>query len=136
MAMTETTRPDPAGTATDAPSLPDPRIFLTGESEEDRLVGHLAFALAAERGQAPTPETVAALRTEATADLSEFAFRYLHNRVEEIRREAVAAELARLGRPPGFGTMVLANLVALALAGGVAGWLAFHSETLAGLLGP
>jgi hypothetical protein len=134
MAMTDTTRPDPARSAVaTAPSLPDPAVFRTGHGEDDRLVAQLAFARAVERGgaaPAPGPEAVEALRAQAMADLSEFAFRYLHNRVEEVRREAVATQLSQLGRGPSFLRLVLANLVALGIAGLAASWLASHPETV------
>ena len=70
----------------------------------------------------------------AIAALSDFAFRYLHNRVDEIRREAAAEAAAR---PPrgGFLRLVLANLVALALAGGAWAFLARHPDLLARLTG-
>ncbi|MFC7539406.1 hypothetical protein ACFQU2_07935 [Siccirubricoccus deserti] len=67
--------------------------------------------------------------------LSEHAFRYLHNTVEQIRHDAVAEHLGGLRRPPGFARMVLANLLALVLVGLAAGWVALHPETLAGLAG-
>ncbi len=135
MAMTEPSRTETAGAAAGAPLLPGPDAFRAGDSEEDRLVAQLAFAMAAERGLAASPETVESLRTQAAATLSAFAFRYLHNRVEEIRREAVAAQLGRIGRPPGFLRLVLANLAALAIAAVAGGWIALYPETLSGLLG-
>ncbi len=138
MAMTDTSPPAaPAGTAPPPPRLPDAAAFRTGQGEDDRLIGQLAFARAVERGEAAAPaaETVEALRAQALADLSEFAFRYLHNRVEEVRREAVAAELARFGQPPSFLRLVAANLIALALGGALAAWLISQPEALAPLLG-
>lgn len=136
MPMTETTRKEANGAADLARVLPDPAAFRGSPGEEDALVSQLAFARAIERGEtAPAPETIAALRAQATADLSDFAFRYLHNRVEEVRRDAVASLLSQLGRPPGFARLVLANLIALALAGAAGLWLATHPETLAGLIG-
>lgn len=111
------------------------QAFRHGRAGEHRLDDLLAFALAVERGQAATPETVERLRHEAASALSDHAFRYLHNSVEQIRRDAVAEQLGRIRKPPGFVALVAANLVALALAGGAAGWLALHPETLAGLAG-
>lgn len=111
------------------------RTFQQGRAEEHRLDDLLAFALAVDKRHPATPETVERMRHEAAAALSGHAFRYLHNSIEQIRREAVAEELGRVRKPPGFVALVMANLVALALAGGLAGWLALHPETLAGLAG-
>jgi hypothetical protein len=136
MAMTETTRPEAAGTKAAAPpALPDPAAFRTGQGEDDGLIARVAFARAVEKGDATSraPEAVEALRAQALADLSEFAFRYLHNRIEEVRREAVASQLAQVGRPTSFLRLVLANLVALGLAAGAGVWLAGHPEILAHL---
>ncbi|HYZ32710.1 MAG TPA: hypothetical protein VE684_10580 [Crenalkalicoccus sp.] len=112
-----------------------PAAFQAGEGEDARLAGRIAFALAAETGEEATPEAVLRLRQQADRLLAEHAFRYLHNTIEQIRRDAIAEHLGRLPRPPGFGRIVLANLVALAIAGAAAGWLALHPETLAGLAG-
>lgn len=136
MSMTQTERPDAAVAPAEAPPpLPDPAAFRSGQSEEDRLVAQVAFALAAERRLPATPDNVEALRTQAGAALSDFAFRYLHNRAEEIRQEAVSTRLAQLRRPPGFVRLVLANLVALAVAGLAAAWAVNNSDILAGLIG-
>ena len=62
----------------------------------------LAFGLAAERGGPVTPETVERLRQDAAKALTDYAFRYLHNTVEQVRRDAVAEHLGRLRPPPGF----------------------------------
>ncbi len=137
MATTEQTRPEPVRSATTpapaaTPPVPSLAAFRTGQGEDDRLIAQVAFARAveqAERGGTP-PAAVEALRAQALAELSEFAFRYLHNRVEEVRREAVATQLGQLGRPPGFLRLVLANLVALLLAAAAVSWLAGHPETL------
>ena len=132
MAMSETMRVTPAA----AEAAPGPVAWRSGEGAEDRLIAQVAFAMAAESGRpaAPTPETREALRGQAIAALSDFAFRYLHNRVEEIRREAAAEAAAR---PPrgGFLRLVLANLVALALAGGAWALLASQPDLLARLTG-
>jgi len=45
------------------------------------------------------------------------AFRFLHNRIEEIRREAIAEHAGRQPRPPSLARLALANLAALALEG-------------------
>jgi hypothetical protein len=109
--------------------------FLAGRPDDDRVVGLLAYALATEAGAAPTPEAIDRHRQVAVTALSEHAFRYLHNTVEQIRRDAVAEQLGGLRRPPGFARLVGANLVALALGGLAAGWVALHPETLAGVAG-
>ena len=115
--------------------LPDPAVFQADQPGESRLTGLLAFALAAERREPTDPDTVARLKREAEAALCDHAFRYLHNNIERLRREAVAEQLGHLPRPPGLLRLVTANLVALAIAGVAAGWLALHPETLAGLTG-
>jgi hypothetical protein len=45
------------------------------------------------------------------------AFRYLHNRVEELRREGAEEARAGLRSPPGFLKLVVAALTAILLAG-------------------
>lgn len=133
MAMSETMRV----TTGAAEAAAGPSAWRSGEGPEDRLIAQVAFALAAEgpRPVAPTPEAREALRGQAVAALSDFAFRYLHNRVEEIRREAVAEAAAQAPRGGGFLRLVLANLVALALAGGAWVLLAGHPDLLARLTG-
>jgi hypothetical protein len=123
MANVETLRPSPVAAMT-APA--DPAAFRT----EDRLTGLLAFAMAAERREEASPETVARSQREAEAALCDHALRYLHNNIERLRQEAVAEQIGRLRHPPGFLRLVAANLVALAIIGAAGGWLA-----LAGLTG-
>jgi len=136
MGTIEMIRQDPLPAANTSNSLAD---RLAGRPAEERVVELLAFALAAEAGAAPAPEpAVAAMaqhRQAAMTTLSEHAFRYLHNTIEQIRRDAVAEHLGGLRRPPGFGRLVLANLVALAIGGLAAAWVALHPEILAGLAG-
>ncbi len=112
--------------------------FRGGRSEVDRTADLLAFAIATERGLAPTPDAVERARREADAALGDHAIRYLHNNVEQIRKEAVAAHLGRLRPPPGFATLVAANLVALAAAAALGAWLWRRPDiqaAIAGLLG-
>jgi hypothetical protein len=139
MATMTTLRPDASGphdiTPTSAITENDLARFVAGRPAEERPVDLMAFALAAEKRQPLTPEAIDRLRQEASAVLSEHAFRYMHNSVEQIRREAVAEQMARIARPPGFGTLLLANLLALLIAGLVAYWLALHPATLSGLAG-
>lgn len=118
----------------------------TGSGEDPRLSELLAYALAVEAretaataaDEAPpaplTPEAIGRLRAQAARELHDHAFRFLHNRVEEIRAEAVAEYLSRHPRPPGLAKLVLANLVALTVAALAAGWLHGHPELLARLL--
>lgn len=132
MANVETLRPNPAPAPLQAVTPPmDPATFRT----EDRLTGLLAFALAAERGEDASPETIARCQREAEAALCDHALRYLHNNIERLRQEAVAEQIGRLRHPPGFLRLVAANLVALAIIGAAGAWLALHPETLAGLAG-
>jgi len=139
MATTTTLRPELSGPIETPPirDLPtrDLAVYREGRPAEDRLVDLLAFAIAAECGRADTPDAVEQSRQEAHSALSDHAFRYLHNSIDQIRREAAAEQLAKLPRPPGFGTILLANLLALAIAGLGFGWLALHPATLAGLAG-
>jgi hypothetical protein len=112
--------------------------FRSGRSEVDRTSDLLAFAIATERGLAPTPDAVERARREADAALGDYCIRHLHNNVEQIRQEAVAAHLGRLRPPPGFAVLVLANLVALAAAGALCAWLWARPDiraTVFGLLG-
>ena len=139
MATTTTLRPDISG-PTEVPLTQtrperDLAAYRAGRPSEDRLVDLLAFALATDAGHATTPEAIEASRQAAQTALSDHAFRYLHNSIEQIRAAAVAEERARLPRPPGFGTMLLANLIGLTIAGLAAGWLALHPATLAGFAG-
>jgi hypothetical protein len=138
MATTTILRPETTGPtehSAEPPASGGLAAFRAGRPEEERLVDLLAFALATEKDQPGTPETVETLRREASTALTEHAFRYLHNSVEQIRREAVAEQLRSLPRPAGFGRQILANLIALAIAGLVASWIALHPATLAGLAG-
>lgn len=139
MATTTALRPDTPGPtgAPDAPVIADRDLasFRAGRSPEERLVDLVAFALAAEKRQSPTQDTIERLRQEASAALSDHAFRYLHNSMEDIRQEAVRDRLGMLRQPPRFGTLLLANLLALVIAGLAASWLILHPATLAGLAG-
>jgi hypothetical protein len=120
------------------PAGPSLASFRAGRSETERTADLMAFAIATERNLPPTPDGVERARQEADAALGDHSIRYLHNSVEQIRQEAVAAHLGRLRPPPGFARLVAANLVALALAGGLAAvaWTRPEVRTaLAGLLG-
>ncbi|TCZ57955.1 hypothetical protein [Roseicella aquatilis] len=138
MATTTAMRPDDTGpTVIPLSALLSRELagFRAGRGPEDRLVDLVAFALAAERDVRATPDSLPALRQDALRELSEHAFRYLHNSVEQIRREAVAEQMAMFRRPLGFGAVLLANLLALLLFAVAAGWLALHPATLAALAG-
>ncbi|WP_203074877.1 hypothetical protein [Falsiroseomonas ponticola] len=99
------------------PPLPPLGSFLT-PGDGNRLRDLLAFALAVEAARPLAPNGIEGLRREADAALEGYAFRSLHNRVEEIRLAAVQDHLGRLRPPPGFMTLVAANLVALLLLAG------------------
>ena len=135
MAKIETIRPDLGNPPAMTDAMPDIAAFRAGRGQDDRLTDLLAFGLAADRGDPSTPEAVERARQEAAAALSDFAFRYLHNTVEQVRRDAVAEHLGQIRQPPGFLRLILANLVALAVAGVAGWWLALHPELLAGLSG-
>lgn len=109
--------------------------FRAGRSEAERTADLLAFAIATERGLAPTPETVELARREADSALGDYSLRHVHNSVEQIRQEAVAEHLGRLRSPPGFARLVAANLVALAIVGGLAAWLSTRPDMMTALSG-
>lgn len=110
----ETTLPGAGATPQAAgPALGD---FLAGP--ETRMRDLLAFGMAVEAGRPPGPDGIEALRRRAEAELESHAFRVLHNQVETIRRQAVEEQIGRLGGGLRFRGAVLANLLALALAGG------------------
>ncbi|MFZ4408484.1 MAG: hypothetical protein ACOYOH_14155 [Paracraurococcus sp.] len=139
MATTTALRPDTSG-PTDIPVTPNqpPRelaAYREGRPSEERLADLVAFALATEGNHPSTPDGIERSRQAAQAALSDHAFRYLHNSIDQIRREAAAEQMARTPRPPGFGSMLLANLVALAIAGLGFGWIALHPATLSGIAG-
>jgi hypothetical protein len=117
--------PAPAPAIAEAPQpLPTLADFATGP--EHRLRDLLAFAMAVEGARPLSPDGVETLRRKAEGDLHAHAFRILHNQVEAIRRQAVDEQVGRLPRPPGFSLIVVANLVALGLAGAAVllAWLA------------
>jgi hypothetical protein len=114
--------------------------WLAGRPSEDRVVDLVAFALAHERELPATPESMARTRETAAVALAEYSLRHLHNRVSEIRQEAVLEQLGRVRQPAGFFKLLLANLLALALAAAAVGWLHLHpaswlSRNLAALVG-
>lgn len=94
------------------PSLAE---FQAGE--ETRLRDLLAFAMAVEAGRPLGNDGVAVLRRRADADLEAYAFRVLHNQVETIRLDAMKEQLGRVRRGLSFWGALLANLLALAIAG-------------------
>jgi hypothetical protein len=95
-------------------------------AEETRLRDLLAYGMAVEAGKPAGAEAVAALQRKAEADLQAHAFRVLHNQVEAIRREAMDEQRARSPSGPSLGQAVLANLIALAIAG-FAGFIALRA---------
>jgi hypothetical protein len=108
-----------ASAVTAAPEpMPAPRDFLT--TEDNRLRDLLAFGMTAADAKPLGPDGVDGARRKAEAELEAHAFRTLHNRVEAIRREAAAEQAARMARPMTFGRAVLANLVAVLIAGAAA----------------
>jgi hypothetical protein len=119
------------GASGDILAMPPLQGFVSAD-ESNRLRDLLAFAMAVEGGQPLAPAGVEAMRREADAALSAHAFRILHNRVEEIRQDAVREQMARLRPPPGFVKLILANLVALLLlaGGAVAAWRHFGAALL------
>lgn len=100
-------------------------------SAEDRERDLLAFALAAQGGDTLSPETIEKRRREADAALAAWAHRYLHNRIEELRTEAVRDYLGRLPRPPGFLRLVAAAFAGVVLAATLLAWATGHAELLA-----
>lgn len=115
--------------AAQAPKLAD---FISGRAE-DRLTDLLAFALAAEAGDPPNAEAIERHRRRAAGELADHATRTMHNRIEEIRRDAVAEQLHGIRRPMGFIGTVLANVVAMGLVLALGWWLASDPALLARL---
>jgi hypothetical protein len=102
--------------------------FLAGP--DTRLRDLLAFGMAVEAGKPLAPGDISALRQKAEAELATHAVRTLHNRVEEIRLDAAAEALSRAARASGgLGTVILGNLIALAVAGGAA-WVGWRMMTV------
>lgn len=104
--------------------LLDPAALRSNDPEM-RLRDLLVFGYAAEAGTA-APD-IPALRLRAEGELNAFAYRLLHNRVEEIRREAMQEQIAGMRPTLGFATLVAANALGL-VAAGLAGallWLMF-----------
>jgi hypothetical protein len=100
------------------PPLSTPADFMAGE--DTRVRDLLAFALAAEAAQPVSVREVASFRARADAELEQYAFRTLHNRVEAIRAEALQDGMMRLRGGPGLPRLVLANLLALGIAAAAA----------------
>jgi len=115
--------------AAQAPKLAD---FLSGRAE-DRLTDLLAFALAAEAGDPPSAEAIERHRRRAAGELADHAARTMHNRIEEIRRDAVAEHLHAIRRPMGFIGTVLANIVALGVVLAIGWWVASDPALVARL---
>ncbi|NKC30279.1 hypothetical protein [Falsiroseomonas selenitidurans] len=109
----------PLGAGAPDGALPCLEDFLTGEPEQE-LRDLLAFAMAVQAGQPTVP---AALRGRADAALAAHALRHMHNQIESIRLDAAREQMARMRRGPGFTSLVMANLLALALAALLGGFL-------------
>lgn len=115
--------------------MPPLAAFLS-DGDAHRLRDLLAFAMAVEAGRPIAPNAIDGLRRDADAALEGYAFRSLHNRVEEIRLAAVQEHIGRLRAPPGFLTLVVANITALVLlaGGAVLAWR-YHGPALLAWLG-
>lgn len=96
-------------------ALPSLSAFASANPDQ-RLRDLLAFAMAVEKAQPVTREGIEDLYRQAEQELHKDAFRTLHNRVEEIRREAMEEERARTRRPAGFLKLILAALIGSLLA--------------------
>lgn len=128
-------RQTPAEDTSMSPPLPPLSGFQT-PGDAHRLRDLLAFAMAVEAGRPIAPNAIDGLRRDADAALEGYAFRSLHNRVEEIRLAAVQEHIGRLRAPPGFLTLVVANITALVLlaGGAVLAWR-YHGPALLAWLG-
>jgi hypothetical protein len=131
--------------AVDAPASPTlpVRAFLSGRAE-DLVPDLLAFALYARDREARGPvgapsqgedDPVLRFRREATADLTNFTYRFFHNQIEEIRIAAVREQLGNLPRPPGFLTLVAASAVAVMGVGAAVLWAMGHGSVLVEMAG-
>lgn len=112
-----------------APVLPV-RAFLSGRAD-DLVPDLLAFALYVRDREARGPVAAAAqgeedpvlrFRREASADLTNYTYRFFHNRIEEIRLAAVREHLGSLPHPPGFLRLVAASALAVLVVGAGALW--------------
>lgn len=130
MPKVETLRPD----MNTPPPQAAPALSAFAPEGPGRLAGLLAFALAVEAGAPATPEEIARLRARAAAELDAHAVTTMHNRIQEIRQEAVVEHLAHLPRPLGFFGAFCASLLALLLGAAAAAWLSGHGEMLHRLL--
>jgi hypothetical protein len=133
----------PAGA--DAPATPPlpVRAFLSGKAD-DLVIDLLAYALYARDREARGPvaaagtgedDPVQRFRREATADLTNFTFRFFHNKVEEIRLTAVREHLGALPRPPGFLRLATASAVGVAIVGVAALWAMGQGGLLSDMAG-
>ena len=109
----------PAAPTPAASSAPSIEAFLSPGGAH-RLRDLVAFGMAVEVGKPATPDAVDTLRRQADAELEAYAFRSLHNRVEEIRRSAIDEQLGKLRQTPGFQGIIVANLVAMIAAAMIA----------------
>lgn len=87
--------------------------FVAGD--DTRLRDLLAFGMAVEAGRVPGPDGIPDLRRKADAELEAHAFRVLHNQAEQIRRQAVDDQLARMPRGLSFIGAALASAVGIVL---------------------
>lgn len=130
--MTTTVREPPkAGEDGPARALAQALAAFRSGAAEDRERDLLAFALAAQGGDTLSPDTVEKRRREADAALAAWAHRYLHNRIEELRTEAVRDYLGRLPRPPGMIRLTSAAFVGVVLAALALAWLTGNDGLIA-----
>lgn len=115
--------PSQAGEERPARALAQALAAFRSGAADDRERDLLAFALAAQAGDALSAETIEKRRREADAALAAWAHRYLHNRIEELRLEAVREHLAGLRPSPGFARLILAAFAGVLLAALALAWL-------------
>ncbi|MDW8443673.1 MAG: hypothetical protein RML45_04690 [Acetobacteraceae bacterium] len=129
MAASVQETPETRGEAQVPPLARAVALFRTGAAE-DRERDLLAFALAVQAGDTLSPETVEARRREADAALAAWAHRYLHNRVEEIRLQAVREHLGRLRPAPGFLRLTCAAFAGIVLGALALAWASGHDALI------
>jgi hypothetical protein len=131
----------PVGADAPATSPLPVRAFLSGRAD-DLVVDLMAYALYARDRETRGPmmadgmaedDPVQRFRREATSDLTNFTFRFFHNKVEEIRITAVREHLGALPKPPGFLRLVGASAVAVIGVGGTALWAMGHGGLISGM---
>jgi hypothetical protein len=114
-----------AATGGEIPQIPGPpdadraklaafSAFRSGDPE-GRLRDLVAFGLAWEAAKPVAADEIPDFRRKAEAELHANAFRVLHNRVQEIRLEAMTEQAALSGAGAGYARLIVAQMIAMLL---------------------